>query len=107
MEIRKAIKMAIDNIIKEGVTDVDLFSLPFELQYLKIEEVRVKLIEIIEKQIMENKFDSLKINKIGTVLIPKKEFFDFRKCALIDPIDEIKYLTLSLLMVSEIEKKKD
>jgi hypothetical protein len=51
-------------------------------------------------------FTSLKINKIGSVLVPKKEFFDFRKCALVDPIDEIKYLSIVLMMAKQIEEKR-
>lgn len=106
MDIRKAVRLAIENILKEGLTDVDIFLYPFELDYLKIEEVKQKIVDTVEEQILSKKFDALKINKIGSVLVPKKEFFDFRKCALIDPIDEIKYLTLVLIMAKEIEEKR-
>lgn len=106
MDLRKVIRVAIENVIKEGISDVELFSPPFELEYLKIEEVQKKIIDTVEKQIEEKKFSSLKINKIGNILVPKKEFFDFRKCAIVDPIDEIKYLTLVLNMAKEIETKR-
>lgn len=103
LNLRRIIRLAIDNVIKEGITDVDLFSPPFELKYLKIDEVKKRITDLVEKQIQDFDFKSLKMKKIGSVLIPKKEFFDFRKCALIDPIDEIKYLSIVLVMARDIE----
>jgi hypothetical protein len=38
--------------------------------------------------------------------MPKKEFFDFRKCALIDVTDEIKYLAIVLKLAKKIESKR-
>lgn len=52
------------------------------------------------------KFATLEFNKISYMLVPKKSFYDFRKCALIDIIDEIKYLSLVLLVASKIERKR-
>ena len=40
------------------------------------------------------------------MLVPKKTFYDFRKCALIDIVDEIKYLSLVLLIAGDIESKR-
>jgi hypothetical protein len=112
--MRKTIVLAIDNLIKEGITDVELFASPFELKFLEIENAKKQIIDEVKKQIEsaideespKKKLNYLKVKKIGSVLIPKKELSDFRKCALIDPIDEIKYLTITLLMVKEIEKAR-
>lgn len=110
-EIKEAVKLAVDNIIYEGCTDVDTFGKPFEIKLLKGEEIKQKIILDVTEQIdkiMNNncKFEELKINKISHILIPKKTFYDFRKCALIDIIDEVKYLSLVLLIAKKIEKKR-
>ena len=104
--IRKKCKIAIDNIIHEGTTDVEIFDVPFELNYLKLQQVRNEMIDFVVKAISENKFEQLKIHKIGHVLVPKKDLCDFRKCAWIDVRDEIIYLTLALLLAEEIEKSR-
>jgi len=40
------------------------------------------------------------------VLVPKKELFDFRKCAHIQPLDEMKYLALALQVAEKVEKAR-
>lgn len=105
-KIKNAIKNAIDNVLKEGITDVDLFNKPFELNLLNDQEIRTQLIDVIFKQIKSNNFENLKFHKNGTVLVPKRELCDFRKCALIDIVDEIKYLSLVFLIAPEIERNR-
>lgn len=56
--------------------------------------------------ISDNNFSNLKMHKIGHVLIPKKSLSDYRNCALIEVYDEIVYLTLVLLVSSEVEKMR-
>lgn len=106
-EILEACNTAINNIIKEGTTDVELFSKPFEIKLLENNEIRQEVIENVVKSIKKCNFEELKISKIGHVLVPKKNLCDYRKCALIDVIDEIKYLTLVLLMAKDIEVARD
>lgn len=106
-EILEACNTAINNIIKEGTTDVELFSKPFEIKLLENNEIRQEVIENVVKSIKKYNFEELKISKIGHVLVPKKNLCDYRKCALIDVIDEIKYLTLVLLMAKDIEVARD
>ena len=104
--IRKKCRLAIENIRKEGTTDVELFNSPFELEYLKIENVRKELIDFVTNAIISKNFEELKVGKIGHVMVPKKDLCDFRKCAWIDIRDEIVYLTLVLLIADSVEKER-
>lgn len=106
-EIVEACNIAINNIIKEGITDVELFKKPFEIKLIENNEIRQEIIESVVKSIKKCNFEELKISKIGHVLVPKKNLCDYRKCAWIDVIDEIKYLTLVLLMAKDIEIARD
>lgn len=106
-EIIEACNTAINNVIKEGTTDVELFKKPFEIKLLENNEIRQEVIENIVKSIKKCNLEELKISKIGHVLVPKKNLCDYRKCAWIDVIDEIKYLTLVLLMARYIEVARD
>lgn len=106
-ELIEACNTAINNIIKEGTTDVELFKRPFELKLLENNETRQEIIDDVVSSIQTCKFENLKISKIGHVLVPKKNLCDYRKCAWIDIIDEIKYLTLVLVMAKDIEIARD
>ena len=105
-KLRNACFRAIDNILYEGTTDVELFNRAFEIDYLKEEKVREELCSIICSSIQENNFSQLKVHKLGHVLVPKKNLSDYRKCALIDIYDEIVYLTLVISIADEIEKMR-
>jgi len=104
MDISQAVELAVENVAKEGLTDI--FPPPEELGLLKNKAFRQKINEIVKKSINGGSLDSLDVNPIGHVLLPKGGPFDFRKCALIQPLDTIKYLALVLTMASEIEKKR-
>ncbi len=110
-EIRKCVKIAIANIILEGCTDVSLFRKPFEINFLKDKEFQNQVINVVVS-ILDNiinhngNFEQLKINKISHMLVPKKNNFDFRKCALIDIIDEVKYLSLVCLIAPNVERER-
>lgn len=106
-EVVEACNIAINNIIKEGTTDVELFKKPFEIKLLEDNEIRKEIIKNIVESVKKNNFEVLKISKIGHVLVPKKSLCDYRKCAWIDVIDEIKYLTLALLIAKDIEIARD
>ena len=102
--IKKYCHMAIDNIICEGTTDVDLFNYPFELNMLKDNIFQTQICTIVEQAILTGKLSELKLHKLGHVLIPKKSLSDYRKCSLTEIYDEIVYLTLVLIVAGEIEK---
>lgn len=106
-EIVGACNIAINNLIKEGTTDVELFKKPFEIKLLENKEIRNDIIKDTVKAIQKCNFEELKISKIGHVLVPKKNLCDYRKCAWIDIIDEVKYLTLVLLISKDIEVARD
>lgn len=103
MKLHDAILLSIENVLKEGLTDVDVFARPFEIDMLKKEIVKTKVVEAIKISLKENSIKSLGVTPISYVLVPKKELFDFRKCALIQPLDELKYLSLVLQIADKIE----
>jgi hypothetical protein len=118
MNLSISIKLAMLNIMKEGLTDVEVFSRPFELQYLE-DEKYFSIIENIVKDRFKKAFDiieqnkdpfialkELKVHSLRTILVHKKTFFDFRKCGYIDPLDEIVYLTLAIILSNKIEKQR-
>lgn len=101
MEIIKATKLAVSNVFKEGLTDI--LSPPGELQLLKNKCFQKKIIGNVEKCISGNTLESLEISQIDHVLLPKGGPFDFRRCAIIHPIDTIKYLALVLTFADQLE----
>lgn len=106
LKIEKACNIAIRNIIKEGITDVLIFDKPYEIELLKDSSIRGEIVKDVVERISKYDLKELGINKINHVLFPKKNFGDYRKCALIDIEDEIKYLTIVLMMAEKIEQKR-
>ncbi|MBJ6109512.1 RNA-directed DNA polymerase [Hymenobacter sp. BT523] len=114
MTTKDAINYSINNVISEGLTDI--FDKPFEIGLLEKEAFRDKVYREAKSTIDSSTSDDsvsantslqeLKVHPINYVLYPKKEAFDFRKCALIDPLDTIKYSALVLILASEIEKAR-
>lgn len=101
MDIKKAAEIAVGNVLKEGLTDI--FDPPFELDTLKNKLFQKKIIDNVCKCIKGNSLESLEILPIDHVLLPKGGPFDFRRCALIHPMDTIKYLTLALIIADHLE----
>lgn len=122
MNLSPSVNLAILNIQKEGVTDVDVFERPFEIDLLKGRDDFLKLKNNIKERIQsaidvadssggggEGMFDALKrlsVNQIGSILVPKKTLFDFRRCAYIEPLDEMVYLSLVMMISNHIEKAR-
>ncbi|ABK17782.1 RNA-directed DNA polymerase [Syntrophobacter fumaroxidans] len=102
MKIDLAAKIAIANVLKEGLTDI--FPQPCETALLKNQEFQKAIRSEVVKTISGGSLESLKMFPIEHVLLPKTAAFDFRRCALIQPLDTIKYLTLTILFAEEIEK---
>ncbi len=101
MTIDKAIKLSINNIIHQGLTDI--FDRPFEVDLLKNKFFLKKLIPHIKKCLSSSQISEMQIRNIDYVLLPKKTYFSFRKSALIHPEDTIKFLALVLKIAPKIE----
>ncbi|GHU07074.1 reverse transcriptase [Spirochaetia bacterium] len=118
MELSPSIRLAMLNIMKEGTTDVDVFTRPFELEYLKNQEYFDSIKLLVEQkfkkafEIIKNgngSFEALRmmhVQPLRNILVPKKTLFDFRKCGYIDPLDEIVYLTLAIMISNKVEKQR-
>lgn len=118
MDLKTSVKLALLNVMKESITDVEVFKRPFELEFLKREEYFNLIKGIIEERfkkafnIISNKQDpftalkELKINPLRSILVPQKTLFDFRKCGYIEPLDEIIYLSLAIMLSNKIEKER-
>lgn len=100
----KASELAILNIYTEGLTDI--FDRPFEVDLLKSDAFKKELSREVVSCLKNFNLNEFNIGQIEHILLPKKEFYDFRRCALIQPLDTIKYTTLVLLIATIIEKKR-
>ncbi len=103
MKLNDSIDLAIENVLKEGVTDVEVFTRPFELDLLKIPGVAKEVKASIKSALNTTAIRDMGFNPISHILAPKKEFFDFRKCAIIQLLDELKFLSLVLQVAQAIE----
>jgi hypothetical protein len=118
MDLKTSVKLAMLNVMKESITDVEVFKRPFELQFLRngdnfdlikdiVEHRFIKAFDIIaRKNEPFTALKELKINPLRSILVPKKTLFDFRKCGYIEPLDEIIYLTLAIMISNKIEKER-
>ena len=118
MHVSDSVKLALLNVQKESITDVDAFSRPFELDFLKDANVYAQIKTMIETRINKalsiiksgnEPFDALRelrISPIRSILIPKKTLFDFRQCAYTEPLDEIIFLSLAIALSNKIEKSR-
>jgi hypothetical protein len=104
MIIKRAVDIAIDNVLKEGLTDI--FSRPFEVDFLKNNAFRKVIHAIVCNALNGHNLQGLAVYPIAKVLYPKNNVFDFRSCALMQPLDTIKYTSLVMLAAEEIEKAR-
>ena len=114
MTLSKAVKLAVENMISDGLDDV--LSTPVEIELLrKDSKIRKKLEEISLKKIQshlnssskKNAFDQLSLLPISHVLVPKKEAFDFRKIAIIRPEDLAVYQAVVIMVAETFEKARE
>ena len=104
MKIEKAVDLAIQNVLKEGLTDI--FPRPFEVDLLKNKYFLAEVSRTCTKRIKSNSLHGLFLHPIQHVLFPKKDPFDFRRAALIEPIDTITTLAIAILIAEVIEKHR-
>jgi Reverse transcriptase (RNA-dependent DNA polymerase) len=101
MDIKKASTLAVENVLKEGLTDI--FPRPFEVDLLKNDHFAVEVQKVIESRLKSGALSGLKVHPLQHVLYPKKDPFDFRRAALVQPIDTVTYLALVLTISDELE----
>lgn len=104
MTIEEAVNLSIDNIIIEGLNDI--YPNVFEVSLLKDDTYRTKIVDTTLSKIKRSTIDDMDFLPLQYSYFPKKEAFDFRKAALIQPWDLVKYMTLVLLCAEEIENKR-
>lgn len=104
MNINKAVDLSILNIKKEGLTDI--FNRPFEIDLLNNPDFKLKIKNEILNCLNDLKLSSLQINNLSHILLPKHSVFSFRKCALMQPMDTLKYSTLAIALADVIEKAR-
>lgn len=104
MDIPKAVALAIANVRKEGLTDI--FPRPYEVELLNNPLFANKVASEVEKRIQSSGLQSLGVHSIQHVLYPKKEPFDFRRAALMQPLDTIIHLALVISIADNIEKSR-
>lgn len=102
MNIDKAARLAVENCLKEGLTDI--FPRLFEVDLLKDNSFARDIQNTIQSRLKSGTFSGLKIHPLQYVLYPKKDLFDFRRAALMQPMDTVVYLALVLTIADEIEK---
>ncbi|MEZ5652391.1 MAG: RNA-directed DNA polymerase [Burkholderiaceae bacterium] len=104
MDITKASRLAVLNTFKEGLTDI--FPRPFEVDLLKSEHFAKEVQRIVESRLKSGGLTGLKVHPLQHVLYPKRDPFDFRRAALMQPIDTITYLALVLTIADELESHR-
>jgi hypothetical protein len=101
MNITRASQLAVQNTFKEGLTDI--FPRPFEIDLLKNEHFFTEVQKIVESRLKSGALTGLKVHPLQHVLYPKKDPFDFRRAALMQPMDTITYLALVLTIADDLE----
>ncbi|MDH6475088.1 hypothetical protein M2100_002289 [Breznakia sp. PFB2-30] len=104
MKTERAAKVSINNILKEGLTDI--FERPFEVDLLVNSLFADKVERDVISCVKSGSIEGLSVNNIEYILLPKNSAFNFRKCALMHPLDTIKYSTLVLSIADTIEKAR-
>lgn len=104
MDIAKAVYLAINNVHKEGLTDI--FPRPDEVDLLKNPLFAAEVAKQVKNRLKENSLAHLKVHSVQHVLFPKKDPFDFRRAALIQPLDTITSLALVISIADVIEKHR-
>lgn len=104
MDIGKASALAVQNVLKEGLTDI--FPRPFEVDLLKNDHFAVEIQKLVETRLKSGALTGLKVHPLQHVLYPKKDPFDFRRAALVQPLDTVTYLALVLTIADELERHR-
>ena len=104
MTIEEAVNLSIDNIILEGLNDI--YPSVFVVSLLKEAKYRTKIFDTTILKIKRSTIADMDFLPLQYSYFPKKEAFDFRKAASIQPWDLVKYMSLVFLCAEEIESKR-
>ena len=105
LDIEKSLSLAIQNVCLDGFTDV--FEHPFERDFLRIPKFVSHVQQWLLPKIKARSYEQLEMRPAYYTLQPKsRRAYEFRKVALIEPMDSIKYLTLAILCASKIEQAR-
>lgn len=104
MNLDIAVDIAINNVIKDGLDDI--FPKYFEIDLLKNPDAKKKIIDQTIAKLKKNNLDEMEFSPICYSYFPKKEAFDFRKSAQIQPWDLVKYLALAIQIAEDVELKR-
>jgi len=99
-----AVELAIDNVILEGLDDV--FDRPPELEFLSEPPFRQAVADIAKRALAPGGLDKSPFGPIQHTNVPKSGIYAFRRCAIVQPMDQIKYLALALLVAESIEAER-
>ncbi len=105
MDEQTATELAISNILHDGLTDV--FEQPFEVAFLNDSSFREAVAKNVVRALKAHSIEGLEVGPIQHCLHPKsRRVYDFRRCALIQPIDAIKYLALVIMCAEKLERAR-
>jgi reverse transcriptase-like protein len=100
--VERAVDLAVANVIAEGIDDV--FDRPFELDMLaERPALRRAVKRAVVDRLTSTRFDLSAFEPVEHVLMPKRRLFEYRRCAVLEPLDTITYLTLAILAGEAIE----
>jgi hypothetical protein len=104
-KIDTAVRLAIRNIIKEGVSDV--LPNPFEVELLTADrKLQVQTANRATQIIERGCFTAVDFHKLEFIEVPKRKYEDRRVCAVIDPHDSIVYLALAIMAAPSIKQHR-
>ena len=113
MTPNSAVRLAIANVVAEGLDDV--LRPPFEVWLIQTDQETRKQLETITRQkietylsagskrVLRDAFDNLSLMPLSHVLVPKKEAFDYRKVAIIRPEDLLLFLATAIMIAEPFE----
>ena len=117
MTPKRAVALSLANIIADGLDDV--LSEPFEILLLRHSpKVQDSLKKEAEKKIttylhcaaspksFKDAFDQLSLLPLAHVFVPKKEAFDYRKIAIIEPENLLLYQAIAIMIAEPFEKAR-
>lgn len=99
-----AITMAIENIAREGFTDV--FPRQFEADLLDDPGFRRRLHDHLRPILLDGTFDNRCVDGVELISLAKRTPFAVRRVAVMSPTDAVLYLALAVMAAPDIEARR-